>query len=103
MAGYNENFESWVTANTTYDTYYIKFNEYDKSVYSWGDFIKEDSMVIVAVPNAATPGNAGISAAVEAALEDALGAVSGDNTCITTTSTTTTVWPTTTTTSTLIP
>jgi len=103
MVGYNENFESWVSSGTTYDTFYIKFNEYDKSVYSWGDFIKEDSMVIIAVPNAATPGNAGISAAVEAALEDALGAVSGDNTCITTTSTTTTVWPTTTTTSTLIP
>jgi len=103
MVGYNENFESWVSSGTTYDTFYIKFNEYDKSVYSWGDFIKEDSMVIVAVPNAATPGNAGISSAVQAALEDALGSVSGDNTCITTTSTTTTVWPTTTTTSTLIP
>jgi hypothetical protein len=51
MVGYNENFESWVNAGTTYDTYYIKFNELDKSAYSWGDYIKEDSMVIIAVPN----------------------------------------------------
>jgi hypothetical protein len=96
MVGYNENFESWVSAGTTYDTFYIKFNEYDKSVYSWGDYIKEDSMVIVAVPQAA-------SATFQAILEDALGVPEGGNTCITTTSTTTTVWPTTSTTTTLIP
>jgi len=96
MVGYNENFESWVSAGTTYDTYYIKFNEYDKSAYSWGDYIKEDSIVIIAVPQAA-------SSALQAILEDALGVPEGGNTCITTTSTTTTVWPTTSTTTTLIP
>jgi hypothetical protein len=52
MVGYNENFESWVTDGTTYDTYYIRFNEYDKALYSWGDYIKEDSMVIIAAPHA---------------------------------------------------
>ena len=46
MAGYNENFESWVSVGTTYDTYYIKFNEYDKSAYQWGDYIYEDASVI---------------------------------------------------------
>ena len=96
MVGYNENFESWVSDGTTYDTYYVKFNEYDKAAYSWGDYIKEDSMVIIAVPAAA-------SAALQTILEDALGSVSDDNACITTTSTTTTVWPTTSTTTTLIP
>jgi hypothetical protein len=96
MVGYNENFESWVSDGTTYDTYYIKFNEYDKSAYSWGDYIKEDSMVIVAVPQAA-------AAALETILENALGTVADDNGCVSTTSTTTTVWPTTSTTSTLIP
>ena len=96
MVGYNENFESWVSDGTTYDTYYIKFNEYDKSAYSWGDYIKEDSMVIIAVPQAA-------SATLETILEDALGTVTGNNTCITTTSTTTTTWPSTTTSTTLIP
>jgi len=96
MVGYNENFESWVSAGTTYDTFYIKSNEYDKSAYSWGDYIKEDSMVIVAVPQAA-------SATLQAILEDALGVPEGGNTCVTTTSTTTTVWPTTSTTTTLIP
>ena len=32
MVGYNENFESWVSDGTTYDTYYIRFNDYDLSL-----------------------------------------------------------------------
>jgi len=96
MAGYNENFESWVSDGTTYDTYYIKFNEYDKSAYSWGDYIKEDSMVIIAAPQA-------LSAAIQAVLEAGLGLVADDNACVSTTSTTTTVWPTTSSTTTLVP
>lgn len=100
MAGYNENFESWVSQGVTYDTYYIKFNEYNKSAYQWGDYIMEDSMVIIAAPNSAV---SGIAAAIEAVLEAGLGTVVNDNSCVTTTSTTTTIWPTTTTTSTLIP
>jgi hypothetical protein len=100
MAGYNENFESWVSSGVTYDTYYIKFNEYNKSAYQWGDYIMEDSMVIIAAPNSVV---SGIAAAIETVLEAGLGTVVNDNTCVTTTSTTTTIWPTTTTTSTLIP
>jgi hypothetical protein len=96
MVGYNENFESWVTDGTTYNTFYIKFNEYDKSAYQWGDYIMEDSTVIIAVPQA-------VSATLEAILEDALGSVASDNSCVTTTSTTTTSSTTTTTTTTLIP
>ena len=96
MNGYNENFESWVTDGQIYDLYYIKFNEYDKSAYQWGDYIMEDSMVIIAVPENATSG-------IEAILVAGLGAVAGDTACITTTSTTTTVWPSTSTTTTLIP
>ena len=104
MNGYNENFETYVTTGTIYDTYYIKFNQYDRSAYQWGDYIYEDSMVILAAPNAATPGNSGIAAAVEAVLEAALGTVVDNNVCITTTTTTTSTPPTTTTTtSTLIP
>jgi hypothetical protein len=98
MAGYNENFESWVTANTTYDTYYIKFNEYNKSEYQWGDYIMEDSTVIIAVQQ-----GSGAATTVSNILTAALGTIPGNNTCETTTSTTTTVWPSTTTTSTLIP
>jgi len=97
MVGYNENFESWVTDGTSYTTYYIKFNEYDKSAYQWGDYIMEDSTVIVAVPYGATSG-------IEAVLVAALGTPvddSGDTTV--TTSTTTTVWPSTSTTTTLLP
>lgn len=81
MTGYNDNFESWVTAGTTYDTFYIKFNEFDKSAYRWGDYIEQDSMVILAVPTALTAG-------IQAVLEAALGTVTADNACITTTTTT---------------
>ena len=96
MNGYNENFESWVTDGTIYDLYYIRFNEYDKSAYQWGDYIYEDSTVIIAVPQ-------GETSAIEAILVAGLGAVAGDTVCVTTTSTTTTVWPSTSTTTTLIP
>lgn len=99
MGGYNENFESWVSNGTTYTTYYIKFNEYDKSAYQWGDYIKEDSTVIIAVEK-----DSAAETAIEAVLVAGLGAVSSVNgVCITTTSTTTTVWPSTSTTTTLIP
>jgi hypothetical protein len=101
MNGYNENFESWVSSGVIYDTYYIKFNEYNKSEYQWGDYIMEDSTVIIAAPNSVT---SGIAAAIETVLEAGLGTVPDNNVCITTTSTTTAVPPTTTTTTTaLIP
>jgi len=96
MNGYNENFESWVTDGTNYDTFYIRFNEYDKSAYQWGDYIQEDNLVIIAAPSS-------VSAGIQTVLEAALGTVPDDNACITTTSTTTTVWATTSTTSTLTP
>jgi hypothetical protein len=98
MVGYNENFESWVTDGTTYDTYYIKFNDYDRSADTWGDYIKEDSMVVIAVQQ----GSAAASS-ISGILNAGLGTVPDDSACITTTSTTTTVWPTTSTTTTLIP
>lgn len=81
MAGYNGNFESWVTDGTTYDTFYIKFNDFDKAAYNWGDYIPTDSQVIIACPQALTAG-------IEAVLEAALGEVTEDNECVTTTSTT---------------
>jgi hypothetical protein len=97
MVGYNENFESWVTDGTTYDTYYIKFNDYDKSSYQWGDYIKEDSTVIIASPQ-------NLSLDIQDILEAALGSVADESGPITsTTSTTTTIWPSTSTTTTLIP
>jgi hypothetical protein len=97
MNGYNENFESWVTDGTVYDTYYIKFNEYDKSAYQWGDYIHEDSTVIIAAPQ-------NLAEDIEDILVAALGAITDDSGPITsTTSTTTTIWPSTSTTTTLIP
>ena len=97
MVGYNENFESWVSDGTTYDTYYIRFNEYDKSAYKWGDFIIEDSMVIIAAPQS-------LAADIEDVLATALGLpVDETGDIVSTTSTTTTVWPSTSTTTTLIP
>ena len=98
MNGYNDNFESWVVDGTTYNTFNIRFNDIDKSAYQWGDYIMEDSRVIIAVAKGSQQ-----ETDLQAILEAALGTVVADNECITTTSTTTTVWPTTTTTSTLIP
>jgi hypothetical protein len=97
MVGYNENFESWVSDGTTYDTLYIKFNEYDNSAYVWGDYIKEDSTVILAIPSGDTQDYLDI-------LTPALGLPANDSGPITsTTSTTTTIWPSTSTTTTLFP
>ena len=82
--GYNENFESYVSDGVVYDSYYIRFNQYDKAAYQWGDYIMQDSTVIIAAPNADT---SGIAASIEAILVNALGAVADDNVCITTTTT----------------
>jgi hypothetical protein len=104
MNGYNANFETYVSQGTIYDTFYIKFNEYDRSAYQWGDYVHGDNMVIIAAPNADTVGNSGISTAIEAVLVAALGAVVDNNACITTTTTTSSApASTTTTTTTLIP
>jgi hypothetical protein len=106
MNGYNGNFESWVSTGATYDTFYIKFNEYDRSAYVWGDYITEDATVIIAAPNAASQtGGATISADIEEILVAGLGAVVDQGIpCITTTTTTSSApVSTTTTTSTNIP
>lgn len=66
MNGYNQNFESWVTAGTTYDTYYVKFNSYDKADLAFSNGIQQDSSVIIASP-------AALSAGIEAILVAALG------------------------------
>jgi len=87
MMGYNGNYESWVTDGTTYDTYYIKFNEYDKALQNWGDYVPEDNMVIIAVQKSSTE-----ATAVSTILTAALGApVDESGACITTTTTTKTV------------
>jgi hypothetical protein len=100
MVGYNGNFESWVSDGTTYTTYYIKFNEYDRAAYQWGDYIHQDSQVIIAVPTGSQ-----IETDVDDALLELLGTLVDEaGVCITTTTTTTSEPPvTTTTTSTLIP
>jgi hypothetical protein len=99
MVGYNGNFESYVVDGEIYDTYYIKFNEYDRSAYQWGDYIHQDSQVIIAAIS-----DSNESTAINTILTAALGTiVDAAGECITTTSTTTEVAPTTTTTSTLIP
>ena len=78
MNGYNENFETYVSGGVTYDTYYIKFNELDKSAYQWGDYIAEDSTVIIAAPNSDT---SVIAASIETILQVALGVPAGGNAC----------------------
>lgn len=95
MAGYNQRFESFVSDGTNYDTFYIRFFDYDKSKQNWGDYVPIDSTVIIAVESGSA-----FEAALETILEAALGSVAADNTCITTTSTTTAAASTTTTTTT---
>jgi hypothetical protein len=99
--GYNENFESYVSAGETYNTFYIRFNEYNRSEYQWGDYIQQDSTVIIAIPQ----GGGNLTSAFEAILVGALGAVVDQGIpCITTTTTTSSApASTTTTTSTNIP
>jgi hypothetical protein len=53
MAGYNQAFEGYAVDGTSYTTFYIKFNDVDKSKYKWGDYIEEDSTVILAVETGA--------------------------------------------------
>ena len=84
IAGYNPNFECWVTDGEIYTTFYIRFNELDKSAYNWGDYIPLDQMVIIAV--VAGSNEQGV---LEGILEAANGLFVDDNACITTTSTTT--------------
>jgi hypothetical protein len=50
MKGFNQNFESHVTHGVIYDTITIRFNELDKSAYQWGDYIMQDSTIIIAIP-----------------------------------------------------
>jgi hypothetical protein len=95
MAGYNQNFESYVQDGIVYDTIYIKFNEYDKSAYQWGDYVMQDQTVIIAIPQGQLSDDL-ISAVVNGYNGVEYGAV-----CPTTT-TTTTVAPTTTTTTTTL-
>jgi hypothetical protein len=100
MVGYNGNFESWVNDGSTYSTYYVKFNDYDKSAYQWGDYIYEDSTVIIAAVT-----DSAIDTAISAALVSTgpLGNPIDNSAPANTTTSTTTVVYTTTTTSTLIP
>ena len=84
IAGYNPNFESWVAANSAYDTYYIKFKDMDVSAETWGDYIIEDSTVIIAAI-----ANSQAASDIEDVLEAALGTVLDDSLCITTSTTTT--------------
>ena len=70
MTGFNGNFESQVSNGTVYDTFYIKFNNVDKSSDTWGDYVKQDSMVIIAVPTGSAA-----STAIQSVLVAGLGAV----------------------------
>lgn len=96
MVGYNENFESWVSNGTTYDTYYIRFQDYDRTALNYVASLHQDSRIIIASPQA-------LSAAIEDVLIYALGTPTDDSGAIVSTTTSTTTASITTTTTTLIP
>jgi len=83
LPGYNPFFESFVDDGSVYDLFYIKFYDMGDD-NTWGDYIVEDQMVIIAAVADST-----ISGLIETALEDALGTVTDNNTCVTTTTSTT--------------
>lgn len=70
MVGYNQNFESYVTPGAVYDTYYIKFNDYEASSQNWSDYVSEDSIVIVAAISGSP-----FATQLEAVLETGLGVI----------------------------
>lgn len=53
MNGFNQNFESYVQDGVIYDTFYVKFNDFelDPSNYAFGDYNILDQTVIIAVPH----------------------------------------------------
>lgn len=82
--GYNQNFESYVVDGTNYSTFYIKFSDLDVQSQNWSDYVRMDSMVIIAVESGSA-----LESELEGVLEADLGAVAADNTLATTTTTTT--------------
>lgn len=95
-AGYNQYFESFVTAGTVYDQYVIQYDEYSQND-SWTANQKEDEKVIIMIPQGAT-------STIETMLVTYLGAIDNESsTAITTTTTTSTTTTSTTSTTTLIP
>jgi hypothetical protein len=83
MGGFNQNFESHVTPGIVYDTVTVRFNEFDKAAYQWGDYIMQDSTVIIAIPQGA------LSTAIIADLAAAFNITQYGSVCPTTTTTTT--------------
>ena len=94
--GYNQLFESWVTAGTVYNQFVIQFDELEPD-RSFTQNLPIDERVLICVPQAVS---AGIEAILVAYLGAATNATGSNATTTTTTSTTTTS---TTTTTTLIP
>lgn len=94
---FNQQFTSYVTDGTTYDLYFILFDEIQPDSESWSGGRKIDGRVIIAVPQDAT-------ATIESILETYIGAAEepyGTAVTTTTTTTTTTTSSTTSTTTTL--
>lgn len=94
---WNQAFQSYVTAGTYYDTYYIKYYPFDEFLATWNPGVAQDATVIIAFPT-------GTGTTFETLITAALGAptdFSGTNP--TTTTTTSTTSTSTTSTTTLIP
>jgi hypothetical protein len=94
---FNQQFVSYVTDGTTYDLYFILFDELNPDSDAWAATQKIDEQVIIAVPSGAT-------STIEAILEAYLGAAEepfGTEVTTTTTTTTTTTSSTTSTSTTL--
>lgn len=92
--GFNQFYDSLVVPGQAYDWYYIEYIPYDVN-YTWGDFVSQSSSVWLAIPTGAT-------AAIEAILVAALGAIENKSAANVTTTTSTSTSSTTSTTTTIL-
>lgn len=82
QTGYNQGFESYVTADTVYDTYLIQFDQFESDL-DYNPGVHMDERVMIAVPQA-------ISAGIETVLENYLGPAKDKTSPLVTTTTDTT-------------
>lgn len=90
---FNQQFKSYVTDGTTYDLYFIQFDETQPDSEAWAGGRKIDEQVIIAIP-------AGASSTIETILTTYIGAITDSSGAAVTTTTTTTTTTTSSTTST---
>lgn len=50
LSAYNQTYETYATSGIVYDTYYIKYNEFEKGTGNWSDNVSFDATTIISIP-----------------------------------------------------